>query len=134
VKNRQFSFPKSERLHSKIKINRLFTDGKSFIVYPLKIFYNFEPSEEFNVCILISVPKKQFKKAIHRNRIKRLLRETYRLNKHLIFEKFSQRKFQIQLAFVYVANEEIDFYKLNEKMKIALQKLIELVDHDKKSY
>jgi len=100
----------------------------------LKIFYNFEPSEEFNVCILISVPKKQFKKAIHRNRIKRLLRETYRLNKHLIFEKFSQRKFQIQLAFVYVANEEIDFYKLNEKMKIALQKLIELVDHDKESY
>ncbi|HOV83894.1 MAG TPA: ribonuclease P protein component [Paludibacteraceae bacterium] len=134
MKNRQFSFPKSERLHSKIKINRLFTEGKSFIVYPLKIFYNFEPSEEFNVCILISVPKKQFKKAVRRNRIKRLIRETYRLNKGIIFEKFSQRKFQIQLAFVYVANEEMDFHKLNEKIKIALQKLIELVDYGKENH
>ncbi|HPD59040.1 MAG TPA: ribonuclease P protein component, partial [Paludibacteraceae bacterium] len=71
----RFLFPKSERLNSKIKIDRLFTDGKAFLVYPLRTVYFISSENPSELEVLISVPKKKFKKAVHRNRIKRLIRE-----------------------------------------------------------
>jgi ribonuclease P protein component len=123
----RFLFPKSQRLNSKIKIDRLFTDGKAFLVYPLRTVYFISSENPSGVEVLISVPKKKFKKAVHRNRIKRLIRETYRLNKNELCNVVISENLQMQVAFVYVADKELNFHELNDKMKIVLEQLKEKV-------
>jgi ribonuclease P protein component len=78
--------------------------------------------------VMVSVPKKRFKRAVKRNRIKRLLRETYRLNKQSFVDRLELKQLQIQVAFNYVSDEELDFISIDKKMKIALQKLIEKIE------
>lgn len=74
--------PKRERLHQKKPVDALFAEGKSFISYPLRVVYLLDsvPSEARSR-ILVAVPKKHFRRANKRNHIKRLMRESYRLNK-----------------------------------------------------
>lgn len=119
----RFLFPKSERLNSNIKIDRLFTDGKAFLVYPLRTVYFISSENPSGVEVLISVPKKKFKKAVHRNRIKRLIREAYRLNKNELCNVVISGNLQMQVAFVYVADKELNFHELNDKMKQILDQL-----------
>ena len=81
-----FSFGKAEKLKSKKLIGRLFEEGKSITIFPLKLIYlPVDDDQKVKIKTGVSVPKKNFKSAVHRNRIKRLMRESYRLNKHLIF-------------------------------------------------
>ena len=119
----RFLFPKSERLNSKIKIDRLFTEGKAFLVYPLRTVYFVSSENPSGVEVLISVPKKKFKRAVHRNRIKRLIREAYRLNKNELCNVVISGNLQMQVAFVYVADKELNFHELNDKMKQILDQL-----------
>jgi len=77
--------------------------------------------------VMVSVPKKRFKRAVKRNRLKRLLREAYRLNKHAFIALLDEKKLQIHVAFNYVSDEELDFITVEKKMKIALQKLMDKV-------
>ena len=119
----RFLFPKSERLNSNIKIDRLFTDGKAFLVYPLRTVYFISSENPSGVEVLISVPKKKFKRAVHRNRIKRLIREAYRLNKNELCNVVISGNLQMQVAFVYVADKELNFHELNDKMKQILDQL-----------
>jgi len=119
----RFLFPKSERLNSKIKIDRLFTEGKAFLVYPLRTVYFVSSENPSGVEVLISVPKKKFKRAVHRNRIKRLIREAYRLNKNELSDVVLSGQRQMQVAFLYVADREINFHELNDKMKQILDQL-----------
>jgi len=119
----RFLFPNSERLNSKIKIDRLFTDGKAFLVYPLRTVYFISSENPSELEVLISVPKKKFKKAVHRNRIKRLIREAYRLNKNELCNVVISGNLQMQVAFVYVADKELNFHELNDKMKQILDQL-----------
>ena len=77
-------FPKNEKLKSSKTNENLFLNGKKHIQFPLKIIY-LETSESENNKVAFSVPKRNFKKAVERNRIKRLLREIYRLNKYYLY-------------------------------------------------
>lgn len=93
---------KVERLNSRILIERLFTGGsKSLPAFPLRIVYM--PVEGENLpaaTILISVPKKRFKRAVKRNRVKRQIREAYRKNKHILLDalKVQDRKLPLPLS------------------------------------
>jgi len=73
--------------------------------------------------VLVSVPKKRFGKAVSRNRLKRLVRETYRLNKSEILENWEAQGKYFALAFVYIGNEIADYHQLDTCMKQILQKL-----------
>jgi ribonuclease P protein component len=98
--------PKSERLCLKNDIHRLFDCGVSFIAYPLRILYLSESTVlRVGVKVLASVSKKRFKKAVHRNRIKRLIDETYRLNNSKLKSLVSQNGKQLHIAFMYVSND-----------------------------
>jgi ribonuclease P protein component len=123
------TFPKSEHLCGEKRITRLFTEGKAFIAYPLRVIFLVEPKKDAEpASVMVSVPKKRFKKAVKRVRIKRLMREAYRLNKHPLIEKLNEKGMQIHVAFNYVSDDELDFATIEKKMKLALQKIIEKVE------
>ena len=77
-----FGLGKRERLKSRKQIDNLFAEGKSFAVFPIRVTYSFMPTDgDALVQIGVTVSKRNFKKAVDRNRIKRLFREAYRLQK-----------------------------------------------------
>ena len=118
------SFPKSEHLYGDKLVSNLFETGEAFICYPLRVVFLIQPLNDSEAArILVGVPKKRFKRANKRNRLKRLMRETYRLNKQELISILNEKQLQIQVAFNYVADEELDFSSIEKKMKTALQKL-----------
>lgn len=126
--NHPNSFSKPEHLCGEKRITRLFTQGNAFIAYPLRVVYLIEPeNDKVPASVMVSVPKKRFKRAVKRNRLKRLMREAYRLNKQELHEKLTEKKLQIHVAFNYVSDEVMDFSQIEKKMRVALQKLIEKI-------
>jgi len=117
-------FGKAYKLCSQVKIEQLFEQKKTIKKYPLTIHYLItEDNIEKPFQIVISAPKKIFRKAHERNRIKRLMKETFRKNK-LTLERFlNQEQKKVYLFLVYTSNEELDYKTLMKKTK----QLIELV-------
>ena len=113
------TLPKKERLNSKIKIEKLFKSKNSFIQNEFKVYWDVLPSEETNISVLISVPKKNVHLATNRNKIKRIIRECYRINKNILIEN----KQDLTIAIVYLSSEIPEFRLLEEKIKLVLQRL-----------
>jgi len=119
----KFSFSKEERLNQKKLIQELFTKGSSFYSFPFKILVLSNPNGEYPVHqTLISVSKRGFKKAVDRNLIKRRIRESYRLQKHLL-----QESPKLILGFVYTHKEVLTFQELQKKMCQILPKITKLL-------
>ncbi len=120
-----FGFSKKERLFGRKNIETLFSKGNSIFVYPFRVVYMIKEREEgvFPVRVLISVPKKRFKLAVDRNRIKRVIRECYRLNKNELIQQSIQENKRVEIAFQYVASDKKEFLTLNEKMKLTLNEI-----------
>ena len=119
-----FSFPKNERLCGAINVARLFNDGSAMVNFPLRTVFLFEKNENCEVKILISVPKKKFKRANRRNRIKRLIRESYRLNNSELKNALASRNLSLTLAIHYISAEMPDFEKISETVKQIFEELI----------
>ena len=97
--------------------------GKSFAAFPLRITYQFIPSEEASLQVGVTVGKKYFKKAVDRNRIKRLIREAYRLQKNDLTEVLKRKKQNGFLFFVYTDKTIASFGTIKEAMNRALKRL-----------
>lgn len=117
-----YSFKKEERLCSKKEIDKLFSAGNAFLVYPLKVvFTEIEFPEKFPAKVAFTVSKKLFKKAVQRNLIKRRMRETYRLNKQmLVSDATSSRK---AIFFIYISKKIHDFKTIEKAMQRSLATL-----------
>jgi len=119
----KLTLPKVERLNSRILIERLFTGGsKSLPAFPLRIVYM--PVEGENLpaaTILISVPKKRFKRAVKRNRVKRQVREAYRKNKHILLDALKDSGRKIAIAFIWLDNELHESADVEAKIVKLLQ-------------
>ncbi len=133
--NRQFAFPKTERLHSQKLITELFSqknDEKSSTVflYPFKLVCLWQsigadsPVEAINPYppILISVPKKSFRRAVQRNRLRRQIREIYRVRR---IEALPKELPIAAICIVYVAKKEEPFVFMQNKLKKALSQVIQ---------
>lgn len=108
----KFTYPKNEKLKQRKLIDKLFTQGKSVAKYPLRlVFMEVENSEE-PFQLSVSVSKKYFKNAVDRNRFKRLLREAYRLNQHILKENNSKSYI---FMFFYQTKEILSFEEINKK-------------------
>lgn len=112
---------KDERLSSKLLIELLIKKGNSFTGFPFKIIWMEIQESSVPVKIVISVPKRKFKKAVDRNRIKRLTREVYRKNKHQFIERLGNKK--IALLLVYTSKTIFDYAEAEEKINNALMRL-----------
>ena len=108
-------------------LNEVFTSGRSFSVFPVKVFYLLPATKEKNVKAGVGVSAKNFRKAVDRNRIKRLLRECYRLNKLSLHEIVESKQKAVAVFFLYIGKEMPDYGMLNEKMQAALTKLEESI-------
>ncbi|WP_396137624.1 ribonuclease P protein component [Flavobacterium sp.] len=120
----QFTYPKHEKLKSKTTIDLLFSDGNSVSKFPLRLIYveNTEENAEL-IKIGVSVSKKYFKKAVDRNYYKRVLRETYRLNKHLLIDSLQK---PYAFMFFYQTNERLSYQEIEEKTIQLFQKFSEI--------
>lgn len=118
-----FTYPIKEKLKSKKSIELLFSEGKSVSKYPLRLVYadNIIEKEEL-IKFGVSVSKKYFKKAVDRNRLKRILRECYRLNKHLLVDSIQK---PMSLMFFYQSKEVLSYQEINEKTILLFEKFIE---------
>ena len=123
-------FPKSERLCLQKDIDRLFASGNSFVSYPLRIVCKpVTKDETSDTCnaILVSVPKKRIKSAVMRNRIKRLIRESYRLNKNAFSEQCKQKGEYLHIAFLYLSNDIKTYDDIEKAMQKALERIAQKV-------
>lgn len=119
---------KPERLSRKKIIEKLFAGGsRSFSIFPLRVVWL--PVEELDVqaSLLVSVSKRRFKRAVKRNRVKRQIREAYRLNKQPLLEALAEKDLRLALAFIYLSDELTDSAVIAEKMQIALARIVEKV-------
>ncbi|WP_291150618.1 ribonuclease P protein component [Flavobacterium sp. UBA7680] len=118
-----FTYPKNERLKSKTTIGLLFSEGKSVSKYPLRLVYRqAEAAYQGNTKVGVSVSKKYFKKAVDRNYFKRVLRETYRLNKHLLLDHLNQ---PYSFMLFYQTKDRLSYEEINTKTIQLFDKFIQ---------
>lgn len=121
------NFPKTEKLKSFKTIENLFSDGKSYSKFPIKIFFLPKDNLETNLAAF-AVPKRNFKSAVDRNRIKRQLREAFRLNKQILNETEENR---FVMLFLYLGKVKPKYKDLDNAMVKLLEKTQEMLDNKK---
>jgi ribonuclease P protein component len=122
----KFTLPASERISGKKDIENLFAKGKSFMVFPLRTVYVLtvcEPADE-GVSLFVGVSKRYFKRAVDRNRLKRLMRESYRLNKSIFATAAELKGCSLKIAFLYVHQEKSTYAKVEKSMKKAFDAIL----------
>ena len=121
---KRFGFPQSERLKSRKQIEALFAGGKSFGVFPIRVTYRFFPlTKASGLQVGVTASKKYFKKAVERNRIKRLLREAYRLQKEEIQLQLKNSGQQGIAFFIYTDKSIASFDVIKTAMAKCLKRL-----------
>ncbi len=120
----RYTFPKSERLTNVKLIESVFTSAESAKAFPILFIYRtFELQGDTPFQVLFSVSKKKFKHAVDRNRIKRLMRESFRLQKPAFMEALANRK--VIGAFIYTNKEISDYVKVSSSMGKLIHQLKE---------
>lgn len=108
-------------------IKQLFVDGKNISQYPIKLIYLKSTGQKAFIQAGVAVPKKNFKSAVKRNHIKRLLRESYRLNKGLVDNNTEDT---FTLLFLYIGKETLPFDAVQQKIILLLRKFNERIQRD----
>lgn len=118
----RYTYPKLEKLKSQKAIDLLFSEGKTVSKYPLRLVYQkMETYQDERLKFGVSVSKKYFKHAVDRNYYKRVLRETYRLNKHLFIEKLNDK---YAIMFFYQTKDRLDYHEINTKTIQLFEKFL----------
>lgn len=139
----QFTLPKSERLYLRESISELFAHGSSFTAFPYRVVYLLKDDaiaagteaehptttpQQGRCAIMAIAPKKRFKHAVDRNRVKRLTRESYRLQKLPLLDVLTAKGKQLELAFLYVDNHQISFEETYAILGRAIHRLIKIIE------
>ncbi|HET6766337.1 MAG TPA: ribonuclease P protein component [Chitinophagaceae bacterium] len=130
---KQFTLGKDERLKSRKQIGQLFDTGETFVVTSFRVYFILNSQLRTNnerslLRFGIGVSSKNFKKAVDRNRIKRLTREVWRLQKNELEEKLKASVKHLNVFFIYTGKELPDFTMVKDKVSVALKKLVDKID------
>ena len=120
----ELTFAKAEHLKSKKVMEDVFENGKTLKKFPFVLKYmkcDFEKGA--SVQIVISVPKRKIKKATGRNRVRRQIKEVYRLNKKELLEIVNQQGENLALFLIYTGEEKVEYTFIDSKLKLLLQDL-----------
>ena len=115
-----------ERLKSAKKIQSLFVTGKSLFKFPVKLAYRVEIPDQgarAEIKAAFSVPKKRIKKAVDRNKVKRRMREAYRLNKMVLWDEVKNEEISVSLMWVYVSDEILEYSNIEKAIKDLIKQL-----------
>lgn len=120
-----FTYNRQEKLKSRKLMQELFSKGKSFTVFPLKVLF-FIPSAklDFTVKTGVGASGRNFKKAVDRNRIKRILRECYRTEKLPLHQFLTEHNMQAVIFLLYIDKVLPEYKLIKNKMPVAIQRLM----------
>lgn len=120
-----FTLHKQERLCSQKTIEELFNGGDSFLAYPLKVVFRLCSTDlAYPAQAAFSVSKRNFKRAVQRNILKRRMREAYRLNKAAFYAELGQKERDIALMFVFIGKDIVEYTTIEKAMILAFKKLL----------
>lgn len=120
------TFSKAERLCSRVLIEQLFKNGKAFNTFPFKFVWLRASESDVPVKTVISVPKRLFKRAVDRNKLKRRIREAYRKEKSVLYELLNENK--IHLMIVYTGKSISEYNLIEEKIMEGLLRLVKEIN------
>ena len=125
----QFTFSKEERLTGKTNIDQLFNEGKSFTLLPFRVYYRLGPIPASPLArLLIAIPKKKVKHAVDRNRLRRLVRESYRLHKGELITSLEKGSVSLHFALIYTSEiTELTFKEVELKLVACLARLDKII-------
>lgn len=127
-------FTKSERLCSRKAIENLFSSGHNIYNYPLRmVWLASDGDEHFPARMAVSVPVRRIKRAVGRNRVKRLIRESYRTHKEELYRQLELRGIKVNLMLIYISGTIYDYDFINLKLTELIQKFLEENAIDKES-
>ena len=128
---KQFTLGKNERLKSRKQIGQLFSGGQRFIVPLFRVFYSFQPERRVDKTTLLQAgfgaSSRNFKTAVERNRIKRLTREAYRLQKNALQEVVTEGGQTVSLFFIYTGKTLPTYDDVTDSIGRAMNKLLEIM-------
>jgi ribonuclease P protein component len=138
---KQFTLGKNERLKSRKLIEQLFSEGKTFNAFPFRVYYIYHSyplpnvnssatKRLVNLKFGAGAGTKNFKKAVDRNRIKRMTKEAWRLQKNSLQQKLDEKKTSLNIFFIYTAKELPAYETLSHKVNVILDKLVKLTDEN----
>jgi ribonuclease P protein component len=119
---------KNERLKSRKLIEQLFSEGNKFGIVPFRIFYLYKEEEKMSLQFGVGVSSRNFKKSVDRNRVKRLIREAYRLQKSTLQNILKEKNGELNLFVIYTGKELPAYAEVFTKMKNVLDKLYNIIN------
>jgi len=124
-------FQKKERLSSRTEIDTLFKSGQSFLEFPFKVIHKSEPIPENSlgeVGVLVTVPKRIYKKAVDRNVLRRRTKEAYRLHKSSIYKAIETKEIKVKIALIYIGPKPLSYNEISSKIILILNRLITIYE------
>lgn len=128
IKQRYF-LGKADKLKSRTVIKKVFSEGKHILAYPVKAVFIFG-NENYQLQAGVSVSKRNFKKAVDRNRIKRLMRECYRLQKSILENHLVKKNQQLSIFLMYVGKEMPEFNQITESCEKIIIRVIKMLNEN----